>query len=361
MSKLLRVAAALLLFGTFALFARSQSLAEPSLEETRKLLQKSLTIYEIDQEIDRLTQQEKGIALQLSDTSEQIGKQDAQVGETRQHAGKVLRAYYMGERDSLWMLMFSARSFSDAIAVYEYLSMIVENDHKSLTTYQEAYAKLKKLHGELETTQSELRKVKDEFIAQREKAVALQKELDEQIAAVPAAQMQEVRNQIEDFTKEWKEKGVPLFRTYLSAISESMQSLPELLTGENASKYLKGTTFTITDAELTEFFRSKNKMFDNLTFRFANGSFIVNGVEKEIKVGLKGHYTVENDPVNKLQFHVSELTYNDFTLPETSNRALEQEFDLGFTPSKYVKQIQVSSVSTDDGKLTIALKISLKF
>ncbi|RAV19773.1 coiled-coil domain-containing protein [Paenibacillus contaminans] len=361
MGKLLRVALALMLFGTYALVIRTQSLAEPSLEETRKLLQKSLTIYEIDQEIARLTHQEETIAAQISDTSEQIGKQDSKVEQTREHAGKVLRAYYMGERDSLWMLMFSAKSFSDAISVYEYLSMIVDNDHKSLTSYQEAYSKLKTLRGELETTQTELRKVKDEFLAQREKAVALQKELDEQIAAVPAAEMQTIRDQLADFTKEWQEKGVPLFRTYLQAISEAMQSLPELLTGDNAAKYLKGTTFQISDTELTEFFRSKNQLFNNLTFRFENGSFVVNGVEKDIEVGLKGHYTVENDPVNKLQFHVSELTYNGFTLPETSNRALEQEFDLGFTPSKYVKQIQVTDVTTNDGKFTISLKISLKF
>lgn len=337
-------------------------LADSALEETKQLLQKSLTLYEIDQEIARLSVQEEKIGQEIRSTEERLDLQQKEVASTREHAGKVLRAYYMGDRDHIWMLLFSAKSITDALSVYEYLNMILQNDQRSLTAYADSYRSLQGTLHDLESTQAELQEVKGSFIAQREKVAALQKEIDAQLQNNPEAD--DLVREMDRFTKEWQEKGIPLFRSYLSAISTAMQSLPELLTGDQGSKFIKNANlaqksmeFEIGDTELNEFFRSKNPLFANMSFRFEDGSFIASGKENGVEVSIAGRYTVENDPANKLQFHVEKLTFNGYILPETSNRALEQEFDLGFTPGTYVKGLNVTEVTLKSGKLNLKLKL----
>ena len=69
---------------------------------------------------------------------------------SRKHAGNVLRAYYTGDRDSIWMLLFSVSSFTDALRTFEYLQMIITNDHRALTTFTDSFQKLKGLQTELD-------------------------------------------------------------------------------------------------------------------------------------------------------------------------------------------------------------------
>jgi hypothetical protein len=361
MVKLLRTGVVIILCVSFTFLGGAPGSADPTLEETRLLLQKGLNLVELDQEISRLSSKELALGEKISDTESQITAASDKVAETREHAGKVLRAYYMGERVNVWMLILSSKSLSDAISVYEYFNMIVSNDQRTLNSYSDSYKSLTAAKEELVNEQRELQAVKASFIEQRERAVAIQQDIDKTIAA--SADADALRNELDRFTVEWKEKGVPLFRKYLSSISTAMQGLPELLTGKNADKYIKdinlinrSMAFEISDKDLTDFFRSKNALFQNVTFQFDNDIFQAYGKEDQVDVSIKGRYTIENKDVNKLQFHVDELTYSGFVLPETSNLALEQEFDLGFTPSVYVSGIQVTEVTMKDGLLGLKLK-----
>ncbi|MNC37901.1 hypothetical protein D3C75_864860 [compost metagenome] len=198
-------------------------------------------------------------------------------------------------------------------------------------------------------------------MAQREKAVTIAQEIEAVIATSPDGAA--LRQELDRFTVEWKEKGVPMFRKYLASISEAMQSLPELLTGKNAGTYIKdidfktgSMVFEISDTGLTDFFRSKNPLFNNISFKFENDKLYASGREDGVDVSIQGHYTIENKDVNKLQFHVDELTYSSFVLPETSNRSLEEEFDLGFTPGLFLKGISVTEVSMKTGILRLKIK-----
>lgn len=361
MGKLLRVIIVLALCASFTFAGGANGLAEPSIEEVKQLLQKGLNLAELDQEIARLSTREEELGVRITDTGKLIASNQQQVEKTREHAGKVLRAYYMGERTSVWMLLLSAKSLSDALSVYQYLNMIVENDHLALDTYSDSYKSLTAAKDKLEAERKELQDVKASFIEQRDKAAAVQKDINETIAA--SADAEALRSELDRFTVEWKEQGVPLFRKYLSSISQAMQGLPELLTGDNGSKYLKASftkaTFAIPDSDLTDFFRTKNSLFNNITFKFAEDSFQAFGREGDTDLSIKGHYTIENTDVNKLQFHVDQLTYKGFLLPETSNRALEQEFDLGFTPSNYLKgfNLTVTKISFENGLMSLELKL----
>jgi hypothetical protein len=361
MGKSLRISVIIAICASFLLIGGLPGAADSTLEETKKLLQKGLTLAELDQEIARLSVREVKLGDDIVKTEEQIAANQSQVAETRQHAAKVLRAYYMGERDNLWMLLFTAKSLSEALTIYEYLNMIIDNDHHSLNAYSDSFKVLVDAKQKLVDERQELQDTKNAFIAQREKAAAVQRDIEETIRA--SADAEALRAELDRFTNEWKEKGIPLFRRYLSSISGAMQGLPELLTGKNAEKYItdidllkKTMAFSIADADLTEFFRSKNPIFENITFQFVDDSFKAFGKEDGIEVSITGRYIVEAAPVNRLLFRVDGLTYNGFVLPETSNRALEQEFDLGFTPSKYVSGIEVTEVTMKGGKLGLKLK-----
>ena len=341
--------------GTYSIAA----VGDPSLAETKQLLQKSLTILQLDAEIARLTVQEGKVAEQIKQTLQQIKQQEGQVAETRNHAGKVLRAYYMGDRDQNWMLLLTAKSFSQAIAVVEYLNLMYQNDHLTLDKYVTSFKSLQNTQRKLETTQTDLKQVKNDFIIQRDRALALQKEVDDQIKLIPEEKAKVILVQMEELRNVWKDKVLPIFEAYFAGISLAMKKLPEILTGDSRDKYFKGLTFQISDKDLTGFFHLHNKELANLAFRFENGQFAAYGKEGDISASIVGRYTVEQTP-NRLQFHVDKMTYNDNILDDTTNRAMEQQFDLSFSPEKYMPIIEATEVTTNDGLLTIKLRLKLK-
>ena len=104
--------------------------------------------------------------------------QDKQVEKTREHAASVIRSYYVGSRDQLWLLLLHSQSFSDALTVFQYLKSIAESDKRSLDQHLASYKKLKDLHNQLALTEAELNDLKAQFIAQRIRIVQLQKQLD---------------------------------------------------------------------------------------------------------------------------------------------------------------------------------------
>jgi peptidoglycan hydrolase CwlO-like protein len=341
-------------------YSAARVFADPALDETKELLKKSLTIVQLDQEIARLSTQDTQVTAQIDSTKVNLVKQDQQVSETREHAGKVLRAYYMGERESIWTLLFTAKSFADAIALYDYLSMIIANDHMLLNTYAASFNELKNLQNQLIQTQGQLREVKAAFIAQRDRNIALQKEVDARLKLIPKEQAQVILSKIDELKATFKDKVVPLFKKYFAGISRVMPDFVDHAIIKERDKYIVGTTFQVSDQDLTQFFREHDKLFENLSFQFQNGQYSVVGVDGDIKAAIKGHYTVEENP-NRLQFHVDELSYNDNILDETTRRYMEEQFDLSLSVEKHTQGLlQAEEVTTENGLLTLKMKISLK-
>ncbi|MDB5052304.1 MAG: hypothetical protein JWM44_354 [Bacilli bacterium] len=360
MTKLLRNALLTYFCVFLCVYSAAQCFADPTLDETKKLLQKSLTIVQLDQEIARLSDQDVKVSAQIDDTQLKLVQQDTQVVSAREHAGKVLRAYYMGDRASIWTLIFSAKSFSDALDMYEYLDRIVANDHTSLEAYVASYKQLQDLQKQLATIQTDLREVKAAFITQRDHNIALQKEVDDQLKQIPQDQAQIILAKIEELKATFKEKVVPLFEKYFKGIAEAMPQLVELVQGKEQAKYMNGLSFQISDQDLTQFFRSKNpELFNHLEFKFQNGQYSVVGQDGDIKASIKGHYIVEENP-NRLQFHVDDLGYNDNALDETTKRYMEERFNLSFSVEDHMPAFQAKEVTTDNGLLIIKLKLTPK-
>ncbi|MCR8634989.1 hypothetical protein [Paenibacillus radicis (ex Xue et al. 2023)] len=338
-----------------------------STEETKLLLQKSLTVFEVDQELARIEKQEKSLILQLASAEQELKAQQALSVDTKRHAAKVLRAYYMGDRDSLWMLLFSISSFKDALTTFDYLQMIVRNDRESLKRYTDNQKQLQELSKSLTTSKTALLQTKDRYIAQREKLILLQKQLDEDVAKHSEAA--EILQQMTNLTVQWQNKGIPLFKMYFQALAQAMKQLPEIISdskdGKNNHLIVNGFqyTFQITDQELNSFLRSKNELFRNMTFRFTDSQVITTGTQDGMEVLIKGKYelAVKDEPKGKtfVRFRIEQLQFNGFDLPATTIDAMEKEIDLGIYPQSIASFLLVTGVKLEEGKLSLMLKLAL--
>ncbi|MEX1030537.1 MAG: hypothetical protein WDZ91_10930 [Paenibacillaceae bacterium] len=330
--------------------------AELTIEETRKLLQESLTITEIDREITRLSQDELKVAAQIVDTQKSIVSQQQLVDNARIHAGKVLRSFYMGDRDGLWLLLLDSKSFSDAIVVYQYLQSIAENDQRALQKHQKAFQELKDLNTQLALTQSELQALKAQFIAQRIRVVQLQEQLDSKLAVLD--NKEEILTQIDELSKAWHKDGLPLFQQFLQAMSEAMLDLPEFINEDNLEQNGSKFTFHINDKELNTFLRSKNVLFDNFIYTMTSEHISIKGSQDQINIIINGHYTIEHEPENALRFTLDELNYNGFTLPDTTRNDMQKQFSMTFYPKRFSGSLEATAVTQNPGELLIELTIS---
>jgi hypothetical protein len=328
-------------------------------KEAKELLQKGLTIYEIDREVERLVEQDKTIADQIQGTGVEIARQDKNVQASRKHAGDVLRAYYTGDRDSIWLLLFSVRSFADVLHTFEYLNMIVQNDHRALTNFTASLQQLKALQTKLEASRIELERTKDNYLKQRTRLIELQAELDKQLAI--STQAQAVQVQIKSLKDEWEQKGLPLFRNFFEQLSLAFFDLPQLLM-KDIGKNLKidgnnGAIYTLTDQDFNSFLQVKNELFNNLNFRFSEGKVFITGKRDDAQIDIQGNFSlIENIEANEVRFTIEQLVFNGYNLPDTTISSLQEEFPLGFYPKKGEVPVEVTTVTNEEGKIIIRLK-----
>ncbi len=336
------------------------ALDELSLEETKKLLQKGLTIHEIDREVERLQDIEHQLQKKIIEIEEQIVEQDQIVKETKQRAGEILRSYYMGDRVSLLMLIITIESFSEALATIEFINMIFSSDQRILNEYISANQQLQVMYKNLILTQKNLQGMKQQFIQQRNTLVTLQSELNLILDNHPeSTHLQMLINQL---TINWQEIGRPILQTYFKALGEAMNQLPDIQNQYKDIVSFRGTQilFKITDDQLNEFLQSKNSIFENFSFQFYNDQIEVRGEQDGLTATIIGHYKLVNDPENAIQFSIDELIYNGFTLPESTIKTLESEYDLGFYPGqqKFLGfSLQATQLQMEFGSLEILLRI----
>ncbi|MNI08966.1 hypothetical protein D3C73_620180 [compost metagenome] len=326
-------------------------------KEAQELLQKGLTIYEIDREVARLNEQDTKIVGQIQQTQIDIEKQGNKVKDTRKHAGKVLRAHYTGERDSIWLLLFSVRSFADILKTFEYLNMIVQNDHKALTKFTDSFNQLKDLNVQLEGSRVKLQLTKDNYLKQRERLVALQEELDKQLAI--STQTKVVEEKIQSLKNEWEQEGLPLFRQYFEALSVAFMALPELVMKNDGANFSLNN-FTMTDQAFNEFLISKNELFKTLQFDFTKTNVMAKGLQNGKDIRINGNFIVKvGTDMNEVLYQIDQLSYNGYQLPDTTIASLSDEFKLSFIPKLTTKNlIEVTAITNEEDKLIIKLKIS---
>lgn len=92
------------------------TLAAPSQEESQ-ILQDSLSIVEIDHEIERISQEQQTLLQRQQELRSNLTVQKEQMTIQRKRAGSVLRSYYMGERDKLLSVVLGAKSIRQLLSV----------------------------------------------------------------------------------------------------------------------------------------------------------------------------------------------------------------------------------------------------
>ena len=346
---------------SLALLARAEALfpvnAEPMDEDTRKLLEKSLSVVELDREIERISKLKKETQHSIDLTQAQLDKQEIAIAAQREKAGRVLRAYYMGYKDFWIDSLLSAKSIPDLIRTWDLMDMVVRADQRTMNAYADEYEDLQNGYAELQTTKDDLDTVSEQLIAQRARIAALRKEVDDALAASGDAQL--LQKLMDELQAYWKNVGLYEVKQYFGALADAMGDLPEWAQNTPGILTTKGLKpkLTITDRQLNEFLRSKDSRFNDFAFTFDDGLLTMNGDNGHIKVMIQGRYEVINEPENAIIFHVDKLVFNGLELPDTTRADLEREFDLGFYPQKLIKYVKAQSVTMEDGKLVVMLKI----
>ncbi|MDR9853020.1 hypothetical protein RJP21_05330 [Paenibacillus sp. VCA1] len=331
----------------------------PEDAEQQQMLQKGLSIVEIDHEIERIKARQEETQKEIEKLQTQLEDKEKQIENRRERAGAVIRSYYMGDRESLFTILFSAQSLSELIEIYNFYELIMDQDKTVLDAYQSEYASIKKTKGRLEDSNRQLEQIKENLVKQRERVLALQKELDGDISG--SSDPEAMKKMIAEFTAYWENVGIYEVKRYFSALSSAMNDLPEFIQSKKGAIRTNGTTYTIEvqEKDLNEFLVGKNELFKNFAFRFRDGKVIAEGTSGTLTLQVEGHYSIENEPENSILFHVDKLVFNGLELPDTTCRQLENEFDLGFYPQQIVSFVKATEVSSTDQVLHVTLKLSM--
>ncbi|MDF2721674.1 MAG: hypothetical protein K0Q59_1349 [Paenibacillus sp.] len=333
--------------------------AQPNAEAMRQLLEKGLSLYELDREIDRLSDEESKLNAVLAETDTRMRLASEQLENQQRKAEKVIRAYYTGDRASLLLAALRVHSIKDALYVWDQLQSIIANDRKAIADYMSQSQSYKSQKLKLEHSVAQLAATRAAFAAEKEKRQQTQQDVDRLLAANP--ERAQAVKQIEDTRKLWEDRGLPLFDRYFSALSETMTKLPELFGQNYKMVSIKGLSpkLTIGDQELNRFMQQKSSQLSGFSFLFNDGSITAGGKSDDLSISLIGRYVVEQKPVNAIRFAIDNLTFNGYEMPASTAKALEREYDLAFYPSDLAPFVQATDVRIEQGAMTISLKLSL--
>lgn len=326
-------------------------------EETRKLLEKSLSVVEIDREIARISSLRLQTREEIDRSQARLAQQEIAIAVQREQAGRVLRAYYMGQKELILGALLSAQSLPELFRAWEAIDLIITSDRAAMDRYAAEYAKLREGYEQLRRDQAELAEVESNLQAQRARLIELQKEVDRALSASgDEAHLRQLMAELEAY---WKNIGMFEVKRHFRALAEAMQELPEWIQKNPDTLERKGlkAKLTITDAQLNEFLRERGEEFRHFRIAFEQDRMTLSGDNGDLQVAIGGHYSIEDEPENAIRFHVDSLSFNGLELPDTTRAELEREFDLGFYPGKLIRLIKADSVELTPGRLTVQLKI----
>lgn len=333
--------------------------ADPFTAEEQRILEQSLSIQEIDREIERIETRQHDTQAALRELQGQLSDKNEQIRVSREQAGLRLRAYYMGERESLLYALLSVNSLKDFFTVLDYYQLILDRDRTVLNRYKTEYAELVSTKRKLDDASSELARMKENLQLQRSRVAALQQRIDESLGL--SSDPEKLKALIEELSVYWHNVGLYELRKYFQALSTAMSEFPDFLQqNENSLVAEKGGyRLEIREEQLNAFLHRKSALLKDMGFRFEKDKIVAKGRREGLELEVEGHYTVEQEPENSIVFHVDRLLFNGLALPDTTRAELERDFDLGFYPKKIVPFVEATDVAISEGTLTVKLKLAL--
>ncbi|WP_342434302.1 hypothetical protein MHH57_16285 [Paenibacillus sp. FSL H7-0442] len=335
------------------------TLAAPSQEESQ-ILQDSLSIVEIDHEIERINQEQQTLLQRQQELRSNLTVQQEQMTIQRKRAGSVLRSYYMGERDKLLSVVLGAKSIRQLLSLYDYYLLLISHDQDVLQEYESNYQSMRKTEQQVTQASMELETVKTSLLAQRKRIVLLQSRVNDGVNA--SNDPDTLRKLIGEMTAYWENVGVYEVNKHFKALAQAMQDLPQFIQQQQGAMVTNGKVITISirEEDFNRFLKSENELFNHFNFTFAQDQIMVEGQQGTMKLRVEGHYTVENEPKNSILFHVDRLVFNGLELPDTTRNKLERDFDLGFYPQQLISYVKATEVRTLAGMLEVKLELNFK-
>ncbi|WP_313641932.1 hypothetical protein [Paenibacillus sp.] len=330
----------------------------PDNEETRKLLEQTLSSAEIEREIIKITAEQKALEQKVEYLEEQATQKKSAIANQQERAGAVLRSYYMGDRDGLLAAFLSAKSISRFLALFDYYEIIIGNDRNILSQYEEQYKDLKKTLQNAQRSSKDLAQLRTALEEQKIRVAALNKEIEGGIQ--DSSDPDNMSALLQEFTLYWENIGLREVKTYFKALSSAMDNLPQFVQNREGVLTRKGMNYVLNlkEEDLNEFLQSQNKLFNDFAFHFNDGTITATGKSGALALSLTGHYIIQQEPINGLIFQVDHVVFNGLELPDTTRKTLEEEFDLGFYPGKIVSFLRATEVDSKEGVLQVKLSIS---
>ncbi|KOS03686.1 hypothetical protein AM598_05225, partial [Paenibacillus polymyxa] len=181
------------------------TLAAPTHEENQ-ILQDSLSIVEIDHEIERISQEQQTLLQRQQELRSNLTVQQEQMTIQRKRAGSVLRSYYMGERDKLLSVVLGAKSIRQLLSLYDYYLLLISHDQDVLQEYESNYQSMRKTEQQVTQASMELETVKTNLLAQRKRIILLQSRVNDGVNA--SNDPDTLRKLIGEMTAYWENVGV---------------------------------------------------------------------------------------------------------------------------------------------------------
>ncbi|GJM81322.1 hypothetical protein HMSSN139_38180 [Paenibacillus sp. HMSSN-139] len=208
----------------------------------------------------------------------------------------------------------------------DYYQLIMDRDRTVLNHYKADYAELARTKRKLDSTATELARMKEELQLQRSRVAALQQSVDESLGL--NADPDKLKALIQELTAYWENVGLYELRKYFQALSSAMSQFPDFLQqNENSLVAEKGGyRLEIREEELNAFLYSKSELLKDMRFRFEKDKIVAQGSREGLELEVEGHYTVEQEPENSIVFHVDRLLFNGLALPDTTRAELGTGF-----------------------------------
>lgn len=324
--------------------------------ELQMFLKKSLTIVEIDRSLGQIRAEQKINQSELTSLQREINLQSIRLAKLREQAGKVLRSYYMGSRQPLWMMVFSLENlkWTDLLTVYDYLQLMIGHDQEKLQAYSDAYDQMETSRKLAEAKRTELAEQEHQYNVQRARVVALtaalKQELDRKADADAYWAWLNAKN------RQWLNAGLPQFEEALKQLSRSMTKFSRLIGPDTLKLERDLNTFSLPEAMYNEFVQQEAPVLRNMRFAFRDELFKVEGVVSGEPIRFSGKYVITDQPEHGMRFQIIKIEYAGVDLPDTTVAEMQEKYDLGFYPKAIGWNVKLQSIGLSNGIFRIGFK-----
>jgi hypothetical protein len=331
------------------------SQSAPASPAVRILLEQHLDRVEARRGIDNLKEEQLELERQTLSLQTKLADQQLKMNKQQQQVGKVLRAYYAGERPSLWTVLLFADSWSEFFLIFDFLQIIYDRDRDTLNRYKQEVQITTDMKNDLDSLHGTIKQTIAHYESQVLRLDELNRQLDGRLSQLPDAD--KIRLLMEQLENDWLTKGLPAFEHYFKTISGSMRHLPEMIDLGQVDRSGSKIGVTLTDRQLNDHLVKKNRMFQNTRFTFKEDEMWIEGIHEGAALTVVGHYELVSS--KEMQFRVNQLVYDGYQLPKSTQDQLISKFNLGFYPTYIHPNIRIDSMEMKEHTLQLVVKFTL--